>query len=152
MAHQALPTAGPQPGIPNLKRHRERLAELQHEHDLVFIVTDKNLGLACDTRAAYIGHCLDALSETHEVVDVSLADCVLRVRSEFRDELIQFTGDDRVPKFYLLYKIHKAELGSRPITGNWCSPSQPASRLLAYILEPLAYILEPLRTFATLTI
>jgi len=157
--------------VPNLpKRHRERLAELQREHDLVFIVTDKNLGLACDTRAAYISHCLDALSETHEVVDVSLDDCVLRVRSEFRDELIRFTGDDpsdgdaipcaipawmskflfesfhriptsggayRVPKFYLLYKVHKAELGFRPITGNWCSPSQPASRLLAYILEPL---------------
>ena len=157
--------------MPNLsRRHRDRLTELQLMHDLVFVLTDKNLGLACDTRASYVRNCLDILSQTHEVVDVSLQRCLLNVRTRFRDELASYCedvsadgvgipcsipkwmskfllasfhhiptsgGEYRVPKFYLLYKVHKEELGFRPITGNWCSPSQPASRLLAYILEPL---------------
>eukprot|EP01044_Picomonas_judraskeda_P000710 COSAG03_NODE_34_length_17821_cov_18.833531_8_plen_227_part_00 len=42
-------------------------------------------------------------------------------------------GSYKVPNFYLLYKVHKDVLGFRPITGNWCSPSQPASRLLAFL-------------------
>lgn len=51
-------------------------------------------------------------------------------------------GEYKIPKYYLLYKVHKSVLGFRPITGNRCSPSQPVSRLLAFLLEPLVWHMD----------
>jgi hypothetical protein len=151
------------------RRHLDCLLRLQHRHDLVFVLTDKNLGMACDTRSAYKQHCLDSLAATHERTDMSLDGCVKHMQQSFEMTLSPFLedmtagsgiteplpdwmqtflsesfrripttgGSYKVPKFYLLYKVHKDVLGFRPITGNFCSPSQPASRLLAFLLEPL---------------
>jgi hypothetical protein len=151
------------------KKHLDCLLRLLTRHDLIFILTDKNLGMACDTRASYIAHCLSSLDATHEVTELTDHACLRKMMRKFemsllpllQDEtavtgipeplpswMIEFllesfqrmptTGADyKLPKFYLLYKVHKDALGFRPITGNWCSPSQPVSRLLAFLLEPL---------------
>ena len=43
----------------------------------------------------------------------------------------------RCAAFRILYKVHKAVLGYRPVTGNFCSASQPSARLLAFLLLPM---------------
>ena len=151
------------------RRQLDSLLRLAHRHDLIFVLTDKNLGMACDTQAAYERNCLSSLAATHERTDLTEAGCLRKMKDKFRYDLVPFLQDEtggtgipeplpewmqtfllasfnhiptteaeyKVPKFYLLYKVHKDTLGFRPITGNWCSPSQPVSRLLAFLLEPL---------------
>ena len=149
--------------IPNLsRRHRDALRNLRQRHDVIVIMTDKNLGLAVDSAASYDAHVRASLSVTHtrtqHTVAVAIAliitDCENAIAPFLDDELLglpvwltkflraSFTGIPNlrraydIPKFYLLYKVHKEALGFRPITGNWCSPTQPAARLLAFILLP----------------
>jgi hypothetical protein len=45
-----------------------------------------------------------------------------------------------VPSFYLLYKVHKATLGFRPITGNHVWVTQPLALLTAFLLLPFCKI------------
>ena len=49
-----------------------------------------------------------------------------------------------VPSFRVLYKIHKAALQFRPITGNHCWCTQPLAALLAFLLQP--YIKDMIST------
>ena len=52
----------------------------------------------------------------------------------FRNSALGFAF--AVPAFRLLYKVHKSELGFRPITGSHCWVTQPLALLIATMLLP----------------
>jgi hypothetical protein len=64
------------------------LLRLTHRHDLIFVLTDKNLGMACDTRSAYEQHCLDSLAATHERSDLTLDGCLKHMKRSFEMSLL----------------------------------------------------------------
>ena len=148
--------------VPNLSRaQRQALTRLRANKDLVIAFADKNLGLVADDASNYERHGLHALASTHiRVEGINAATNVLLIAMDaMRTRLEPYlatlpdwaslwiaailTGAHprtrrvfTVPSFRLLYKIHKATLGFRPITGNhtWCT--QPLALLVAFLLLP----------------
>ena len=152
------------PKIPNLSwRHRTALVALRHNKDLVIAYADKNLGLVADDATNYLHNGVTCLSKTHRALPTmafTASNIILSTMYAMRQkltpllELLPSWGQlwmttilstaahprtlrkFKVPAFRLLYKIHKATLGFRPITGNHCWVTQPVAELIAFLLLP----------------
>jgi hypothetical protein len=164
-AVRSLPTTGVHHNLS--RRHVDALNRLIADKTIIIIDTDKNLGPAADDAASYRQNCLDELARTHTRMPQS-ADYILRrtlaaMKAALEPYLASLpvwaakflkkvcSGIDpatgrgfRVPSFRVLYKIHKARLQFRPITGNHCWCTQPLAALLALLLHP--YIISGIST------
>lgn len=140
-------------------RLRAALQRLKADKSIVILDTDKNLGLVADDTVSYIQHCEDELARTHTRLTESAEYILRRTLSRMKTAIEPFlstlpkwaakflkktfkgfdpcTGKPfRIPSYRVLYKIHKAQLQFRPITGNHCWCTQPLAALLAFLLRP----------------
>jgi hypothetical protein len=148
------------PHVPNLSwMHRKALSRLWHDDSIVIGFCDKNLGLFADDASAYEQHARDSLAATHRVTDYSVRHTISITRYALFSGLRQYlpslpdwaaswvkaicegkhprtAAAFAIPAFRLLYKVHKAQLGFRPITGNHCWVTQPLALLLAFLVLP----------------
>ena len=140
------------------KKHFELLARLKSTPGVVFSVADKNLGLVAMDVEDYRAACMGWLTTTHEL-DVRPAEEVLAHTLEAYGDVVEpFLEGYGIPKWAAKwlrvstvrqpgsktkapYKIPAFRVlpklpGFRPCTGNHCSVTQPAAKLVAYWLQP----------------
>eukprot|EP01050_Picozoa_sp_SAG11_P010692 SAG11_NODE_1086_length_5931_cov_2.593450_4_plen_526_part_00 len=149
--------------IHNLRRrHRDALRELKLRRDIVFIDSDKNLGLVCLDAGDYRARCLAELQQTHSRLTPLDPDPLATTRKELAETVLPLceslplwaahwvrTAADHhprtnaaytLPNFRLTIKVHKSPPEGRPITGNQKWITQPLAELVAALTAP--YVLE----------
>eukprot|EP01052_Picozoa_sp_SAG31_P031756 SAG31_NODE_3402_length_4313_cov_7.421690_2_plen_597_part_00 len=153
-----LETAKRSRPIRNLqRRHRMALQRLRQRDDVIFIDTDKNLGLACLDTQDYVQMCTAELAETHHLLPAT-TDALQLTRSAIVQDLLPLsetlpewaklwcdtataahprTGAQyTIPSFRCTIKVHKSPPATRPITGNQKWITQPYAELIAKLLQP----------------
>jgi hypothetical protein len=152
------------PHVPNLSwSHRKFLAKLRNDDSIVIGACDKNLGLFADDAANYERRGLENLQKTHARAQFTEKHAIILTLAAIRARLFPMLPS--LPKwaatwikslvtsgchpathavfsvaaFRLLYKVHKAELGVRPITGNHTWVTQPLALLVAFLLLVVSY-------------
>ena len=58
-------------------------------------------------------------------------------KNELTKFILKYSNNNNVPKFYIIPKVHKPVLSSRPITASHKWIFTPASALLAEMLNPI---------------
>eukprot|EP01050_Picozoa_sp_SAG11_P018712 SAG11_NODE_2873_length_2880_cov_9.311399_3_plen_313_part_01 len=155
MAHKAKP-------IYNLqRRHRDALRDLIQRRDIVFIDSDKNLGLVCLDTDDYKARCIAELAQTHAMLTPLDPDPLDTTRKAIIDTVLPLTNTlpewaelwtqtaavshpksgaaYKLPSFRLTIKVHKSPPEGRPITGNHCWITQPLAELVAALIQPFVH-------------
>ena len=159
------PTFGVRP-FGNLSRsERDTLTALRARFDVGYNITDKNLGPAFYSKSLYLTHCRTHLEDTHTYAflgdeitgaldpKIFLGEVCTKLKSMlsgigFPKHLVKkffnhvdFSNDatadkPKYCKFYILFKLHKRDLASRPITSNIGYVTANLSRWLHQQLAP----------------
>lgn len=144
----------------NITEHQYDLLNLLGKHDYFIIVeSDKNLGPVIMERAKYIrmvldGHLLD--TNTYRRLgpgELDFKEACVRIsihRIMLHTKIVGLlTNDDevyitralrkckRITQFYINIKIHKEEIGSRPVSGGGGTILAAMSKLVDAYLQPL---------------
>ena len=146
--------------LPNLSRKLVgTIRRLKADQSLTIVDTDKQLGPAAIDTDVYIERVQREMADTH-IIDHRDADDILasicdRMKAELKPELASLppwaaeyieesfschprTREPyRIPGCRDLLKVHKPVLGDRLVTGNHCAATQPGSRLLAELIDPI---------------
>ncbi len=154
---------------------REVLKALRLETGIGYNVTDKNLGSVLYPRDLYLAHCQSHLRnpanylEVTDPPDIICAQITRRFNTALRrlglpSHLVKRMGlhlspdhPARLCQFYILFKLHKPQLSSRPITSNLGWITANASRWLhqqlveltmkqSLVLKDTAQLCQCLRT------
>jgi hypothetical protein len=141
------------------QRNRRDLQLLAKSPELIVKPTDKNLGISICSRSWYRTQVDRHLSNRKIYEPVTVVDynsihkdmtILLRDHSSYLpQELVKYLEQhlqdhsiQRVPYFYILPKVHKDPIASRPIVAavNWILT--PASKFVDYHLQPLIKLLD----------
>lgn len=144
---------------PNLHYHQQRTLEyFQANDDTVFAHADKNLGPVGLKIPRYIKDGLHHLTDP-EAYEIISAEAGAEAINELRSEIIEWTYkyggiisddatkyirskvresmDDPYGYFYLLYKIHKPKLSTRPVCSDCASMPHSLGQWIDEELQPL---------------
>jgi hypothetical protein len=151
---------------PNItKRQLDRLFEIKNDPKIVVKNADKNLGITLWNKADYIKEASkhldnkDAYIQVRSAPETKIIENVKQMLSCY-DGLIdsdmlnwvnhQLKKPVKLPKFYLLPKLHKNPVSSRPITAahSWITTGLAVAvdHLLRPIVEPIKEILKDTNT------
>lgn len=116
------------------------LQELKHETPFLIKPSDKNLGICIVSKTWYTNQVMKHLqSDTYEIFTGSLSTHVTKLKqllSNLRQSsslvrfILEHTTDARPAPFYVIPKIHKSPVSSRPITADHSSLCCNLSKVL----------------------
>jgi hypothetical protein len=151
LANTEIAKQAPQP--PNITT-AETMALQQLKRQYVMKPVDKGLGIAVITKESYIELVQrDHLSDTHtykkldhdpseeianrinQKLDILLRNGMTTIAV---DKTLRIKSDAELGKLYILPKLHKAKLGTRPIVSNTQHPTKPISKYLHDQMLPTA--------------
>lgn len=138
---------------------KHTINELRSDEDIVIAPSDKNLGLCIIDRLWYLEaankHLSNTLTYKRITEEPIVQDIYTQLRNILHEADVLFSGNNgklttlagylltlendlsvRLCKFYLLIKIHKSPISSRPICSNVNYITWHASKYLDFVLKP----------------
>ncbi|KXN84277.1 hypothetical protein AN958_12783 [Leucoagaricus sp. SymC.cos] len=108
-------------------------------HQLVVLVTDKNLGCACVSRSWIVDKTLLTLSNVRDYTEISRKQAVEITWNYFVSQCHPDAASamKHLPKFYVIPKIHKNPVGARPILPCHSVAQGPAGKFVSKMLKPI---------------
>ncbi|KXN81808.1 hypothetical protein AN958_03738 [Leucoagaricus sp. SymC.cos] len=131
-------------------------------HQLVVLVTDKNLGCACVSRSWIVEKTLLTLSSPRDYTEITRKQAVeitwdkhetmkrisrkseeYQLQSQLPDYFVSqcrldvVSAMEHLPKFYVIPKIHKNPVGARPILPCHSVAQGPAGKFISKMLKPI---------------
>jgi len=129
---------------------------LKKIYNILFIPSDKNLGITIVYKSWYLKECYRHLNDTNTYRLLSSSPdipfvfeqlkCILNKynvnqNSTLFKYLMQNVNSYKIAKFKLIIKIHKTPITGRPIVNNISSPTYYTSKHLHDLLFPLLYLI-----------
>ena len=132
---------------------RSALRSLIHNHNIIIKEADKNLGIVILNQSWYHSECLRHLLNNRDYKQVNKDNFINSIypqliskynlilknipkSNKYLKYLLKNNNNNKYPYFYIIPKVHKPILSSRPITASHSWVFTPPSAIIAEILNP----------------